>query len=85
MAWCSVPKFTEEEFEQIFKPGTETKWNLHIFDMKDKKEVVFDDKIRDFKTSINGEQLIIQKDNDIYTTTFDQAYKTKNIGEKLKS
>ena len=83
VAWCSVPKFTEDEYEQIFKPGTETKWNLHIFDMKDKKEVIFNDKIRDFKTSINGEQLITQKDNDIYTTTFEQAYKTLNIGEKL--
>jgi tricorn protease len=83
VAWCSVPKFTEDEFEQIFKPGPDTKWNLHIFDMKDKKEVVFDGKIRDFKTSINGEQLIIQKENDIYTTSFEQAYKSKSIGDKL--
>jgi tricorn protease len=83
VAWSSVPKFTEEEFEQIFKPGPETKWNLHIFDMKDKKEVVIDDKIRDFKTSINGEQLIIQKENDIYTTALEQAYKSEKFGEKL--
>jgi tricorn protease len=82
-AWCSVPKFTENEFEQIFTPGTETKWNLCIFDMKDKKEVILDDKIKDFKTSINGEQLIIQKGNDIYTTTFEQAYKSRNAGEKV--
>jgi tricorn protease len=83
VAWCSVPKFTENEFEQIFTPGTETKWNLHIFDMGDKKEVIFDDLIRDFKTSINGEQLIIQKESDIYVSTLDQAYKSQKVGEKL--
>ncbi len=83
VAWCSVPKFTEAEYEEIFKPGGSTKWDLHIFDMKDKKEITLDDKIKDFKTSINGEQLVLQKGNDIYTTSFDQAFKSKKLGEKL--
>ena len=30
---ASVPKFTEDEYEEIFKPGGETKWELHMFDM----------------------------------------------------
>ena len=39
VTWCSVPKFTEDEYEEIFKPGARTKWTLHIFDMKAKKVV----------------------------------------------
>lgn len=83
VAWCSVDKFTEDEYEEIFKPGGKTKWNLHIFDMNDKKEVVLTDTVPDFKTSANQEQLIIQRNSDIYVTSFDQAYKTKSLGKKL--
>ena len=39
VAWCAVDKFTEDEYEEIFKPGASTKWELHIFDMESKKEV----------------------------------------------
>ncbi len=84
VAWCSVPKFTEDEYEEIFKPKGETKWDLHIFDMKDKKEVVLDDKIKDFGTSINGDHLLVEKDKDIYTTTWEDAYKSKKLGDMLK-
>jgi len=83
VAWCSVDKFTEDEYDEIFKPKGTTKWNLHIFDMNDKKDVMLNDKVKDFNTSVNQEQLIIQKDGDIFTTTFDQAYKSKSCGSKL--
>lgn len=83
VAWCSVPKFTEEEYGEIFKPGGETKWDLHIFDMKDKKAAVLDDKIADFGTSLNGDYLLIKKNKEIYTTTWDQAYKSKKLGDSL--
>jgi tricorn protease len=83
VAWCSVDKFTEDEYEEIFLPKGATKWNLHIFDMNDKKDVVLNEKIRDFKTSLNQLELIIRKDNDVFTTAFDQAYKAKTIGAKL--
>lgn len=83
VGWCSVPKFTEDEYGEIFEPGGETKWDFHIFDMKTKKEVVLPDKIADFGTSLNGDNLIISKDKDIYTTTWGDAFKTKSLGEKL--
>ncbi|MHB8578913.1 MAG: S41 family peptidase [Ignavibacteriaceae bacterium] len=83
VAWCSVPKFTEDEYNEIFKPGGETKWDLHIFDMKDKKEITLDDKIKDFNLSTNGEQLLVQRNADIFTTSMDEAYKSKSAGEKL--
>ncbi len=83
VAWASVPAFTEAEYEEIFKPGRATKWDLHIFDMNQKKEAVLPDKIRNFDVSTNRENLIISKDQDYYTTTFDNAYKTKSLGSKV--
>jgi len=84
VAWCSVPKFTEDEYGEIFKPGGETKWNLHIFDMKDKKEITLDDKVKDYTISTNGEELLTQRNEDIFTTSMNDAYKSKSAGEKLK-
>ncbi|MGE5315355.1 MAG: S41 family peptidase [Acidobacteriota bacterium] len=83
VAWCSVPKFTEDEYEEIFKPKGETKWTLHIFDMEQKKEAVLTEKIKDFSLSSNGEQLLIQKDNDLYVTSLEKACASKSAGERL--
>jgi tricorn protease len=82
-AWCSVPKFTEAEYEEIFKPGSATKWDMHIFDLDQKKEVILSEKIKDFQVSVNNENLIIQKESDIYFSSFEKAYQSKNLGEKL--
>jgi tricorn protease len=81
--WSSVPKFTEDEYEEIFKPGGATKWDLHIFDMEAKKEVVLSDKIKDARLSVNGEQLILQREADVFTTSVDKAFQSKSAGEKL--
>ncbi len=82
-AWCSVDRFTEDEYEEIFKPGGETKWALHVFDTASKKEAVLGDKVRAFGLSVNGERAVIRKDNDIFVTTVADAFKTKGLGEKL--
>jgi len=81
--WCSVETFTEDEYEEIFQPRGATKWDLHIFDMAEKKEVVLNDKIRDFDVSTNGEQLIIRKEGEIFTSAVDRAYASKALGERL--
>lgn len=83
VAWASVPAFTEDEYEEIFKPKGATKWDLHIFDMNMKKEVVLSEKIKDFKISSNGENLLISRNKDYYTTSLNDAYKTKSLGNKL--
>jgi tricorn protease len=83
VAWASVPAFTEDEYEEIFKPKGATKWDLHIFDMNVKKEVVLNEKIKDFKISSNGENLLISRNKDFYTTTLNDAYKSKVLGNKL--
>jgi tricorn protease len=82
--WASVDKFTEDEYEEIFKPRQEaTKWALHIFDMADRKDVTLNDKIRDFFLSANGDKLLIRRDADFYTTTVEKAFASKASGEKL--
>jgi tricorn protease len=83
LAWCSVDHFTEDEYEEIFIPGGATKWQLMMYDMTSKKDAVLGDKISDFAVSQNGEQLTIRKDNDVFLTTFDKAFSTKNAGEKV--
>jgi len=81
--WCSVEQFTEDEYEEIFKPRGATKWRLHIFDMADKKASVLTDRIRDYDVSANGEQLIIQREGDLLTTGVDKAYQSKASGDRL--
>ncbi len=56
--WCSVPKFTERNYDEIFKPASQTKWDLHIFDVREKKEVVLNEPIAAYSLSTNGEQSV---------------------------
>jgi len=81
--WASVDRFSEDEYEEIFKPGGRTKWSLHVFDMAERKDVVLNEKIREFGVSANGEQLISRAGGDIHISPVDKAYQTKGIGEKL--
>ncbi len=81
--WSSVDKFTEDEYEEIFKPGSKTKWHLNIFDMASKTKVALDDKIRNFDLSTDRKNLIIQKDKDYFVTTIDDAFKSKSAGNKI--
>ncbi|MFA5974220.1 MAG: S41 family peptidase [Lentimicrobiaceae bacterium] len=83
VTWCSVDNFTEDEYEQIFKPGSETKWKLNIFDMSSKSLVVLNDKIRNFDLSTDRNQLIIQKETDFFTSSVADAFKSKAAGTKL--
>ncbi len=81
--WASVDQFTEDEYEEIFKPKGATKWSLHIFDMADRREVSLTDKVREFGLSTNGEQLIVRKDGDVFTTPVDKAFGSKALGERI--
>jgi tricorn protease len=82
--WASVEAFTEAEYEEIFKPRQgETKWTLHIFDMADRKDVPLSEKVRDFSLSTNGEQLLIRRESDFFTTSVEKAFGSKSTGEKL--
>jgi len=82
--WASVEAFTENEYEEIFRPKYMTaKWSLHIYDIAERRDSVLNDRISDFGVSADGEQLIIRKDNDIYTTGVDRAFGSKALGDRL--
>jgi tricorn protease len=81
--FASVDQFTEDEYEEIFKPKGATKWSLHIFDMADRRDVVLNDKVREFFLSPNGEQLVVRKDADVFTTSVDGAFGSKGVGARL--
>jgi tricorn protease len=83
VAWCSIDRFTEDEYEEIFKPKGATKWQLMMYDMSAKKDAVLGDKISDFDLSANGEQLIISKEKDVYVTSFDKAFSSASAGSKV--
>jgi len=83
VAWCAIDHFTEDEYEEIFKPNGASKWRLMMYDMTAKKDAVLGDKIGDFDLSLNGEQLIIEKENDVFVTTFDKTFSSASAGEKV--
>ncbi len=81
--WCSVPRFADDEYEEIFKPGRNTKWELHIFDVGQKKESIVTEKIREYTLSSNGEHLLTRRDDDMYLTTLEKAFQNKSPGDKI--
>ena len=83
VAWCSVDKFTDDEYEEIFKPKGATKWDLHIFDIKSKKEIVLTEKVKDFVLSTNGEQILLSKEKNLFASSLDEVYKSKSIETKV--
>lgn len=84
VAWCSVDAFTEDEYEEIFAPRGATKWDLHVFDMAAKKDVVLGEKVRDYAASADGERMIVANERDFYATSWDKAFQSKGLGDKLK-
>jgi tricorn protease len=82
--WASIDEFTEGEYEDIFrnKYGA-TQWTLHVFDMAGRKDITLTDKVRDFGLSTSGEQLLVRREADFYTTSVDKAFASKAAGDKL--
>jgi len=81
--WASVDEFTEDEYEQFFSFGTATKWALHLYDPEQQKEVVLPEKIRMYQLSVNGEQMVVWKESDVFSTSVEKAFSSKTAGEKL--
>jgi len=83
VAWSSVPLFTEAEYEEIYRPGGETKWTFHIFSMKDQKVVSLEEKIAEAQASVNGEHLVLRKEKAFYVTELAKAYASKKLGTEV--
>ncbi len=83
VAWSSVPLFTEDEYEEFYRPGGATKWTFHVFSMKDQKEVALEDKIAEAQISVNGDELVLRKDKGLYATSVAKAYESKKLGTEV--
>ena len=83
VAWSSVPLFTEDEYEEIYRPGGETKWTFHLFSMKDQKEVTLEEKIAEAQVSVNGEELVLRKEKGVYVTSVAKAYDSRKSGTEV--
>ncbi len=85
IAWCAISRFTDDEYEEIFKPGSASKWELHLFDMNTRKEVTLGEKIREYRLSADGEQLLVRRDNDLSLTTLAKAFQSRSAGERVST
>ena len=83
VTWASTDQFGENEYGEIFTPGGESKLDLHIFDMKEEKEVVLDKKIADWRLSANRENMIVRIGSDYYAGTVAEAFSSTSPGEAL--
>ncbi len=83
VTWCSVPKFTEDEYEEIFKPRGATKWTLHIFDMATREMRTVEDRIADYGLSVKGGQIVCRAGNGIFLNTLQGAYDSRRIGNAI--
>ncbi len=83
VAWSSVPLFTEDEYEEIYRPGGATKWTFHVFSMKDQKAVALEDKIAEAEASVNGDELVLRREKGVYATSFAKAYESKKLGTEV--
>ncbi len=81
--WSSVPRFTEDEYEEFYVPGGATKWDFHIFSMKDEKKVDLDDKIASVDFSAAGDDLAFASNSKVYLTSFEKAYQSRKLGKAV--
>lgn len=83
ITWATVDAFTDDEYEELYRPNGADKWQLHIYDMESQEEAVLNAKISDWKISADGEQMIVSKNDDYFVTTVDKAFNSKEPGKKL--
>jgi len=83
VTWAAADNFGESEYEEIFTPGGADKWDLHIFDMKEQKDVTLESRISDWRLSANREHMLIKKKGDYHVTKVEKAFSSKSLGDKL--
>ena len=82
ITWAAIDDFGGDEYEELYIPGGRDKWELHIYDMAEQKETVLEQKISDWRLSANGENILIRKRDDFYTSGLGKL-SGKSLGDKL--
>lgn len=83
VGWYSVDRYTEQEYEDMNVLQGDTKWNFHLYSMKEEKEIRLEEKIAGARVSVNGEHLLIQKGKAISVISTQEAYQTKKTGKPV--
>ncbi len=85
VTYTSLPTYGEPETEELFQPGGEEKWTLHVFEMASQKDVSAEGAIVDWRLSANREQIIVRRAGPAFlVTTPDKiAQNPKSLGARL--
>jgi tricorn protease len=83
VTWTSTEFYGENEVEELFTPGGDDKWTLHLYDMDAQKETTVEPAISDWRLSINREQIISKKGNAYSVGTVAKAASAKTLGARL--
>ncbi len=74
VTYDSLSTYGEAETEELFKPGGEEKWTLHVFDMASQKEAVAEAPIVDWRLSANREQMIVRRAGPTFLVTTPEKF-----------
>ncbi len=74
VTYDSVPTYGEAETEELFKPGGDEKWTLHVFDMASQKDVASEAPIVDWRLSANREQMIVRRSGPTFLVTTPEKF-----------
>lgn len=85
VTYASLPTYGEAETEELFKPGGDEKWTLHLFDMASRKDTTVEGAIVDWRLSPNAAHLIVRKASQAYyvITPEKVLQNPKSLGAKL--
>ncbi|HNX98175.1 MAG TPA: S41 family peptidase, partial [Candidatus Aminicenantes bacterium] len=60
VSWAEVDGISEDEYEEVFRPGGADKWTLHLYDLAAEKETLVAGKIGDWRISADGETVLVR-------------------------
>jgi tricorn protease len=85
VTYDALPTYGEAETEELFKPGGDEKWTLHVFDMASQKDVASEAPIVDWRLSANREQMIVRRAGQAYFVTTPEKFvqNPKSFGARV--
>ncbi|MBM2815338.1 MAG: protease [Ignavibacteria bacterium] len=83
LTFSSVDGYEGGEYRGVFKPSPGERWDLHIFDIKSKKEKILNEKINNWELSPNGKHIIVKKSNDYYISGLGELYSSLSLRDKV--
>jgi tricorn protease len=83
--WGSKPEFTESSYDVLLKPNDYTYTTLHIYNMKEKKEVFLKNKVNKYYVSNNGDYVVVRNSQGIFVDAINKLFKSKRLKDKIST